>query len=154
MRRKAVGPVCCVMLVKESSAFIVKRRGLPLCLWHGVIVLFDLMKCERQTNITKNLIFMNLLLIFEKILTIIAWKALRFVTSQTDFNRTMRPSKYLTAAGRSIILEYRGKVGGCSLWLTSGSKPMINGKSTRSYNCKTNYNKNKSDSSFVDRCYH
>ena len=28
---KAVGPVCCVMHVKEPSALIVKRRGSPRC---------------------------------------------------------------------------------------------------------------------------
>ncbi len=28
---KAVGPVCCVMHVKEPSTLIVKRRGSPLC---------------------------------------------------------------------------------------------------------------------------
>ncbi len=33
MGRKAVGPVCCVMLVKEPSALVVKRRGSPLCSW-------------------------------------------------------------------------------------------------------------------------
>ena len=35
MGRKAVGPVCCVMHVKEPSTLIVKRRGLPRCFWLG-----------------------------------------------------------------------------------------------------------------------
>ena len=33
MGRKAVGPVCCVTRVKETSALIEKRRGLPQCSW-------------------------------------------------------------------------------------------------------------------------
>ncbi len=33
MGRKAVGPVCCVTRVKESSALIEKRRGSPWCSW-------------------------------------------------------------------------------------------------------------------------
>ena len=34
MGRKAVGPVCCVMHVKEPRTLIVKReRGLPRCFW-------------------------------------------------------------------------------------------------------------------------
>ena len=33
MGRKAVGPVCCVIHVKEPSTLIVKRRGLPRCFW-------------------------------------------------------------------------------------------------------------------------
>ena len=33
MGRKAVGPVCCVIHVKEPSSLIVKRRGLPRCFW-------------------------------------------------------------------------------------------------------------------------
>ena len=33
MGRKAVGPVCCVMHVKEPSALIEKRRGSPRCSW-------------------------------------------------------------------------------------------------------------------------
>ena len=32
MGRKAVGPVCCVMHVKEPT---IKRRGLPRCFWFG-----------------------------------------------------------------------------------------------------------------------
>ena len=35
MARKAVGPVCCVMHIKEPSTLIVKRRGLPRCFWLG-----------------------------------------------------------------------------------------------------------------------
>ena len=30
---KTVGPVCCIMLVKEPIALIEKRRGLPPCSW-------------------------------------------------------------------------------------------------------------------------
>ncbi len=33
--RKAVGPVCCVMHIREPGTLIIKRRGLPLCFWHG-----------------------------------------------------------------------------------------------------------------------
>ena len=33
MGSKAIGSVCCVMHVKEPSALIVKRRGLPQCSW-------------------------------------------------------------------------------------------------------------------------
>ena len=33
MGRKAVGPVCCVIHVKEPSTLIVNRRGLPRCFW-------------------------------------------------------------------------------------------------------------------------
>ena len=33
MGHKAVGPVCCVIHVKEPSTLIVKRRGLPRCFW-------------------------------------------------------------------------------------------------------------------------
>ena len=33
LRHEAVGPVCCVLHVKETSALIEKRRGLPRCSW-------------------------------------------------------------------------------------------------------------------------
>ena len=33
MGRKAVGPVCCVMHVKEHKTLIVKEKGLPRCFW-------------------------------------------------------------------------------------------------------------------------
>ena len=31
-----LGPVCCVMHVKEPSALIKKRRGSPLCSWYDL----------------------------------------------------------------------------------------------------------------------
>ena len=33
MGRNAIGPMCCVMHVKEPSALIEKRRGSPRCSW-------------------------------------------------------------------------------------------------------------------------
>ena len=33
MGRKAAGPVCCVMHVKEPRTLIVKEKGLPRCFW-------------------------------------------------------------------------------------------------------------------------
>ena len=33
MGRKSVGPVCCVMHLKEPRTLIMKRRGLPRCFW-------------------------------------------------------------------------------------------------------------------------
>ena len=35
-RLKAIGPVCCVLYVKELSVTIVKGRGLPWCVQKGL----------------------------------------------------------------------------------------------------------------------
>ncbi len=50
---KAVGPVCCVMYVKELSALIVKRRSSPQCSW------FDWLHIAPQQLVNHYMGFVN-----------------------------------------------------------------------------------------------
>ena len=46
MGRKAVGPMCCVMHVKEPSALIEKRRGSPRPVFLDVAAVCALAPCK------------------------------------------------------------------------------------------------------------
>ena len=63
MGRKAIGPVCCVINVKEPSALIEKRRGSPRCCWFDwqniapqLLVNHYMVLCKRSRSHNSNIV--------------------------------------------------------------------------------------------------
>ena len=116
MGRKAVGPVCCVMHVKEPRTLIVKRRGLPRCFWIRAL-------STQQGGYVRAT---NLTIIIIIIIKMVQYHNLWSLASNSEYFRHTRPWK----SGPNLISSVRpfskmaafqcGSFHYCRGWFTLG----------------------------------